>query len=95
MFIVAKHFHDAPALPIVVSQLLWAGLAFRHLAPFAWIAGKWEGLRRRAQFRQPGGWSKVRNAVERSEDELFDYQRNTGFDAYWRCYFMLTGGRTR
>ncbi len=93
-FLLAKHFRGAPVWPIVVAQLLWGLLAARHLAAFAWLSGKWEGVRgyRRIQSTSDH-WRLLQPAVTASENELFELQRGLGFDAYWRWYFMLTRGR--
>lgn len=93
-FIVAKHFRGAPLWPVLVAQLLWGLLAARHMAVFAWASGKWEGVRHFRRMRATGGqWTLLKATVEASERELYELQRSSGFDAYWRWYFMLTRGR--
>lgn len=82
-----KHFRGAPVWPAVVGQLLWGCLALRHGAGWAWFRGKVEGFR--APVPERHAWSAIRNVVERSEAEIRDFQKATGFDVYWRLYFAL------
>jgi GT2 family glycosyltransferase len=92
-FLVMKHFRGAPLYPVLVGQLLWGVIAFRHGRGFAWIAGKWDALRRRKELRGPANnWERIRTQVEKSERDILELQRQTGFDRYWRWYFSLTGG---
>jgi GT2 family glycosyltransferase len=70
--------------PIVAGQALWGLVAARHGAPFAWLAGKWDGLR---NFRLEGEPSpRLRAFLAASEREI--QARATG--SYWRWYFRLT-----
>lgn len=96
LFLFHKHFRSAPRWPAVVAQVLWGLVAARHGCLAAWFAGKWEGYRRRGEFEHADGrWQRIQQAIEESEADLLQLQRRTGFDAYWRCYFLLTGGRRR
>jgi hypothetical protein len=89
VLLVRKHFRGAPRWPILVGQLLWALIAVRHGAGLAWFAGKWEGLRMKPTGEGSTDWLKIRYAVERSEMDIRNLQKATGFDLYWRCYFAL------
>ena len=93
IFISSKHFRGAPLWKILVAQLLWGLVALRHRTAGAWLAGKWQGLRQGSAIRgEEGSWGRIRESVERSEREIYEFQRSAGFDSYWRWYFMLTGG---
>ena len=70
---------------IVAGQLLWGLVAMRHGAGAAWLAGKYDALRR---FRLEGTPSpEIRNFLSDSEREIGQRARNS----YWRWYFRLTG----
>jgi len=70
--------------PILAGQALWGLVAARHGAPFAWLAGKWDGMR---NFRLEGAPSpRLRAFLAASEKEI---QARAG-DPYWRWYFRLT-----
>jgi GT2 family glycosyltransferase len=69
---------------ILAGQLLWGMVALRHGHPFAWIAGKIDGLR---VFHLEGKPSpRLREFLAASESEI--RRRATG--SYWRWYFRLT-----
>ncbi len=93
LLLVAKHYPRRWILrygwPVFVAQTLWGFSALRHGAALAYLAGKLEGLRR---FRKTRGNSTVQlpAIVERSETEIRELQRLTGFDLYWKLYFALT-----
>jgi GT2 family glycosyltransferase len=78
---------------ILVGQLLWGWLAFRHAAGDDWLKGKWEGLcmfgsmRDRASTTDP---HRVHELLSASEGQIKELQRKTGFDTLWRVYFALT-----
>ena len=93
LLLIAKHYPRGWVLrygwPVLVAQSLWGFSALRHGAGFAYLAGKLDGLRR---FRKTRGNSSVHlpAIVERSESEILELQRLTGFDLYWKLYFALT-----
>jgi GT2 family glycosyltransferase len=92
VLLVRKHFRGAPLWPVLAAQLLWGLLALRHGTGWAWLQGKWEGSR----FPPPseaGQWSRIQATVEKSEAEILQLQRFTGFDWYWRMYFALVRNR--
>ena len=92
VLLAAKHFSGGPCWPIVAGQLLWGTLALRHGAGFAWLRGKLSGLRfARAINGEKIGVSKngLQDVIEASERTIFEIQRQTGFDWYWRVYFCL------
>jgi GT2 family glycosyltransferase len=94
MFLLFKHFDSAYRWPAVVSQLLWWLLAIRHGTGLAFAAGKWEALRMRSELfeRDAAGWKRLEPVVRQTERDLRLFQEQSGFDWYWRWYFMLTGG---
>jgi GT2 family glycosyltransferase len=97
IFIVAKHYPAGLILrygwPILVAQGLWGLLALRHGAGCAWLRGKFAGLfqaSRRVRYTS----AQLRAILEKSESEIHYIQSRTGFDSYWRAYFLLTRGGT-
>jgi len=79
--------------PILVAQLLWGAVALRHGAGFAWLRGKCQGLR--CFFATRGETldaTVLRSVLSTNEDLIRSVQVATGFDLYWRLYFILTGG---
>jgi GT2 family glycosyltransferase len=93
LLLVAKHYPRNWILrygwPVFVAQGLWGFVALRHGATVAYLQGKSEGLRRfrSARGKPPANLPAI---VERSEGEIRDLQRLTGFDLYWKLYFALT-----
>jgi GT2 family glycosyltransferase len=89
LFLVARHYDRALFRAciwhILAGQILWGAVAWRHGAAFAWLAGKWDGLR---DFRLEGVPSApLRDFLLASECEIERRAR----DPYWRWYFRLTG----
>jgi GT2 family glycosyltransferase len=79
--------------PIFVAQFLWGAVAFRHGAGFAWLRGAWQGLRRFFATRGQTLDAKVLDRVLSTNERLIrSVQMSTGFDLYWRLYFLLTRG---
>lgn len=88
ILLIRKHFRGAPLWPILVGQLLWGVVALRNGAGLAWLQGKLDGLRR-PRPQVSFDWRAIREPVERSEAEIRELQKATGFDLYWRLYFDL------
>ncbi len=79
--------------PIFVAQFLWGVVAFRHGAGLAWLRGEWQGLRRFFAARGQALDPKVLDSVLRTNERLIrEVQTSTGFDLYWKLYFLLTRG---
>jgi GT2 family glycosyltransferase len=79
--------------PILVAQFLWGAVAIRHGAGFAWLRGEWQGLRRFFATRGQTLDAKVlRSVLGTNEDLIRSVQASTGFDVYWKVYFLLTRG---
>ena len=96
VFIIARHYPRELIRrwlwPILVAQALWGGLALRHGCGIAWLRGKIEAIGkfaavRRTAFPSPG----LAPAILESERDIHRLQSQSGFDAYWRCYFRLAG----
>lgn len=99
LLLVAKHYPQNWVLrygwQVFVAQGLWGFIALRHGALVSYLAGKVEGLR---QFREVRGKpcanfpaiGHLPQILEKSEREIREIQRLTGFDLYWRLYFALT-----
>ncbi|MBV8847443.1 MAG: glycosyltransferase family 2 protein [Bryobacterales bacterium] len=93
-----KYLHGQGLWPIMAGQLLWGLVACRHGRALSYVRGKAAGLRDMAvglDVRSPG-WKyrkytpeAVRVLLEESERTIFDLQRHTGFDWYWRIYFWM------
>jgi hypothetical protein len=79
--------------PILVAQILWGAVAVRHGAGFAWLRGEWLGLRRFFAARDQTLDAQVLDSVLSANERLIrSVQVSTGFDMYWRVYFLLTCG---
>ncbi len=93
LLLVAKHYPRKWVLrygwPVFVAQGLWGLTALRHGAALAYVRGKLDGMRRfhATRGKSPANLPAI---VERSEREIRELQRLTGFDLYWRLYFALT-----
>jgi GT2 family glycosyltransferase len=95
LLIVARHYPPGwfwrYGWNILVGQGLWGGVALRHGAGWAYLCGKWEGMRLfRAARRKATDPERLATVLEASERILEQLQRQCGFDAYWRWYFKLT-----
>jgi GT2 family glycosyltransferase len=79
--------------PIFVAQFLWGAVALRHGAGFAWLRGEGQGFRRFFAARGQTLDAKILGGVlSTNEDLIRSVQASTGFDLYWRLYFLLTRG---
>ena len=92
VLLAAKHFRGHPRWPIVAGQLLWGIPALRRGKGWAYLRGKFSGLRqaRRMGANDVDTYSeKLRGIVDASEREILKIEQQTGFDRYWRAYFWL------
>jgi len=93
ILLIAKHYPVGfiwkYGWPIAVGQLLWGFVAIRHGAGIAYLRGKIEGLRLFHQFRGAGE-NAIPQILGASERQIFDLQKQTGFDWYWRIYYALS-----
>ena len=97
LWLLARHYPRRLLVgwswPILVAQLLWGAVAFRHGAGFAWLRGEWQGLRGFFATRGQTLDAKILSSVlGTNEDLIRSVQASTGFDIYWRVYFLLTRG---
>lgn len=92
--LVAKHFPRGwcrrYGWPVLVAQAMWGLVAARHGRGWAYLRGKIEGLRSYRTVRRGGPEADLTAVLEQSERRLFELQKRTGFDWYWRLYFALT-----
>ncbi len=88
LLLVSKHI-GRYGWPVFVAQGLWGLVALRHGAAWPWLKGKLDGRRliRQTTEQPPSDLSEV---FIRSERQIKDLQRETGFDLYWKLYFALT-----
>jgi GT2 family glycosyltransferase len=89
VLIAAKHFRGRPRFPIVAGQLLWGLVAFRHGRGWSYLRGKIGGIRAARRVSAQPASARLTPILQASEQEIFEIQRRTGFDAYWRAYFWL------
>ena len=98
LLILARHYPARLLLryawPILVAQSAWGPVAFRHGTGLAWVRGKLQGLLQFPAARR--GCERIDAAVLSSwlcenERTIRAVQEETGFDSYWRVYFLLTG----
>jgi GT2 family glycosyltransferase len=83
--------------PVLLAQTLWGAVALRHGTFWAFLRGKLDGLLSFRAARQSGLLSGIKpdqflQVLQESESEIKRIQGQTGFDWYWRVYFMLTSG---
>jgi len=98
LFLVARHYPGRLLRrwfwAIAVAQILWGGLALRHGAGFAWLRGVFQGLHQFSAARKSCTRfdAKLLESLLQSNERLIrDLQASTGFDSYWKLYFLLTG----
>jgi GT2 family glycosyltransferase len=89
-YLARLHYPRRHAWAILVAHLLWGLLAVRHGAGLAWLRGEIQGIRM-AKNLQPGGTGVPDDFLRADERIIYAIQRETGFDWYWRLYFLLTG----
>jgi GT2 family glycosyltransferase len=94
VLLIAKHYPRSWPLrfgwPVLVAQALWGLVALRHRTGWAYVRGKFEGLRSYKEFRPQAPGDALRGFLLESEAELLRLQQLSGMDPYWRLYFALT-----
>jgi GT2 family glycosyltransferase len=95
LLLLARHYPRRLLLgwfwPIFVAQFLWGAVAIRHGAGFAWLRGEGQGLRRFFSARGQTLDAKVLDSVLSANERLIrSVQVSTGFDIFWKLYFLLT-----
>jgi GT2 family glycosyltransferase len=86
LLLAARHLPRSCWWPVLVGQLLWGAVAFRHGRGLAWLRGKREGLRGFAFAREVPA---VLDEALRSNEQFI---RSTASGPYWSLYFLLTRG---
>ncbi len=101
ILLAARHYPRACLLrwlwPILVAHSLWGGLALRHGAGAAWARGIFQGIRTFPSARRKSTMPDpelLRRILREHERLIRQIQSSTGFDPYWRLYFLLAGGGT-
>ena len=89
-YMAALHYSPRDAWPILVAQGLWGLVALRHGAGLAWLRGKLEGIRHAGAMRQQST-PRFDEALRENEHTIYRVQKATGFDRFWRFYFLLAG----
>jgi GT2 family glycosyltransferase len=93
ILLLARHYPTSLLIrcgwPIAIAHILWGLVALKHGAGFAWLLGKADGLRMFAAHRRVTG-GDIAAVLGSSELQIRDLQKRTGWDWYWRLYFMLT-----
>lgn len=98
-YLVAAHYPAALLLrhawAIVVAQTLWGCVAARHGASWAWVCGKIQGMvgARRVRRQAAPAQLVTNDWLHATERMIYDIQQATGFDWFWRLYFLLTGSK--
>jgi len=90
-YLAALHYSRADAWPIILAQGLWGLVALRHRAGRAWLKGKVEGIRNAGALRRTGA-PHLQAVLRENERTIFEVQKATAFDPFWRIYFWLAGG---
>lgn len=76
---------------VAAGQALWGLLAMRHGTGWAFLQGKFQGLRLLRSARRNGtDPARLRAVLEECERQIARAQTAGGTDAYWRWYFRLT-----
>jgi len=99
VLLLARHYPEKLLVGwmwhIVAAQALWGAVAWRHGMASAWWRGKRQGLREYSAARAhnpPFDPELLQSTLCDYEHSIREAQRATGFDTYWRLYFLLTGG---
>lgn len=91
-YLLALYYPSRYTWPIFIAQSLWGALALRHGAGLAWLRGKLQGIRAYTQVH--GRCRPLPESFFQAGDRLIhDVQTATGFDLYWRLYFLLAGSK--
>jgi len=97
VFLLARHF-PAPSLrrhawPIALAQILWGGVALGHGCGWAWMRGKWQGIKRWRAVRGTDLFdsSELDRLLAESETLIRQSQSSAMRDWYWKMYFRLSG----
>jgi hypothetical protein len=89
-YLAALHYSRRNAWPIFWAQGLWGLVALRHGAGGAWLKGKAEGICHAGELRQTGA-PLIEAVLRENERTIYEVQKATAFDPFWKIYFLLTG----
>jgi GT2 family glycosyltransferase len=99
IFLLARHY---PARirtrwfwHILCAHSLWGAVATRHGTGFAWLQGVAQGLRGFRSMQKssiPIEAKVLELLLLTGERVIHEVQTSTGYDIYWRLYFLLTAG---
>jgi GT2 family glycosyltransferase len=97
IFLIARHYSRDMRMncwwPILVAQVLWGAMAVSRGRGTAWIRGVREAFEALPEITDhKRRWSVPLQHLVQNERAIRDFQAATGFDTYWRLYFLLTGG---
>jgi hypothetical protein len=105
VLLAAKHFRGLPNKFAVATRLLWGqglwGLVcLKHGCGVAYLTGKLSGLREVKSMQPVSDLERERVAaflqiIRSSEQEIFEIQKLTGFDRYWKTYFWFRGAGSK
>jgi GT2 family glycosyltransferase len=102
IYLLARHYPAAILArwfwPIFVAQALWGAVAARHGAGIAWLRGAAQGVRGFSVMRRscrPIDAKVLVDLLRSGERTIREVQASTGYDAYWRLYFLLTAGEAK
>jgi GT2 family glycosyltransferase len=102
LFLLARHYPASILArwfwPIFVAQSLWGAVAARHGAGIAWLRGAAQGVRGFSVMRRscrPIDAKVLMDLLRSGERTIREVQASTGYDAYWRLYFLLTAGEAK
>ncbi len=89
VYLVSKHYPLRQFWwPILVGQFLWGLVAMRHGTGWAFVRGKLAAATQPRPSRSAN--PRLAKILQDSELQIRETQRRTGFDFYWRVYFLLT-----
>jgi GT2 family glycosyltransferase len=96
VLLLARHYSPgalaANALHIGAAHGLWFLLAIRHGAGLAWLRGRMQGWAAFRRARAASFDAALPDHLRDNDRLIRQLQSADGFDAYWRAYFLLTGG---
>jgi GT2 family glycosyltransferase len=94
VFLIARHYSREMRVrywwPILVAQVLWGAMAVSRGRGAAWIRGLREAFDCLPETAPTA--PDLSDLLIQNEGAIRDFQAATGFDTYWRLYFLLTGG---
>jgi GT2 family glycosyltransferase len=91
LLLAARHYSAHDLWPILVGQLLWGGVAFRHGKGVPWARGKFQALRRFSAARRQN-LQRDPEVLEQVLHSNEQFIRAISRERYWKLYFLLTGG---